>query len=90
MTQLPDHQTRLDEMMKYDFEIKSEIESMTFVMGKGEVIPCWEKVFNFLAVGQKVVIQCPSFSAYGSKGLKPWIQPDIDLLFLIEVQSCEF
>lgn len=53
-----------------------------FKVGKGQVIKCWDDVTQYLAVGDKVSVVCPSNTAYGSRGTGP-IPGNTDLKFEI-------
>ena len=49
------------------------------------VIPCWDEVILRMAVGDKIVVICPSNLAYGSRGAGGLIPPNSDLEFEIEM-----
>ena len=53
------------------------------------VIKCWEDALVQMQVGEKADIGCPSATAYGAKS-KPKIPANSDLIFNVEVVSCEW
>ncbi len=53
------------------------------------VIKCWEDAMVQMQVGEKADIGCPSATAYGAKS-KPKIPANSDLIFNVEVVSCEW
>ena len=59
-----------------------------FVLGQNEVIPCWEKAFVQMHIGETAKITCPPELAYGEEGSGP-IPPNSTLVFDIEVLNCE-
>jgi len=60
-------------------------EPLTFVLGKGEVIECWDKGVARLTKGQKAVFICPPEMAYGEEGFEGAIPPNATLRFEVEV-----
>ena len=62
---------------------------IAFTIGDFRVIKCWESAILNLAVGEKADIGCPSATAYGAKA-KPNIPANSDLIFNVEVVSCEW
>jgi FKBP-type peptidyl-prolyl cis-trans isomerase len=52
------------------------------------VIKCWEDAMVQMQVGEKADIGCPSATAYGANA-KPKIPANSDLIFNVEVVSCE-
>jgi FKBP-type peptidyl-prolyl cis-trans isomerase len=52
-------------------------------IGTGQVIVCWDEVGLHLNLGAKVVVKCPSETAYGSRAVGP-IPANSDLIFTIE------
>lgn len=53
------------------------------------VIKCWEDAMVQMQVGEKADIGCPSATAYGANA-KPKIPANSDLIFNVEVVSCEW
>lgn len=52
------------------------------------VIKCWENAMLQLSPGEKADIGCPSGTAYGASA-KPGIPANSDLIFNVELVSCE-
>ena len=52
-------------------------------IGSGQVIKCWDEVGLQMEVNAKVVVLCPSDTAYGSRNVGP-IPANSDLIFTIE------
>merc|ERR1712028_70306 len=63
-------------------------QPIAFTIGDMRVVKCWEDAVLQLAVGEKADIGCPSATAYGASS-KPGIPANSDLIFNIEVVSCE-
>jgi len=49
------------------------------------VVPCWQKAFPLLHVGEKARLTCPPDTAYGPKGSPPRVPPNATLTFEIEL-----
>ena len=58
-------------------------EPLSFMIGRNQVINCWDDVGILMTVGQKVKVLCPSETAYGSRAVGP-IPANSDLVFIIE------
>ena len=56
-----------------------------FIIGKGQVIECWDIAFKSLKKGQTAEIVCPSDIAYGEKGGGSIIPPGSTLIFDVEL-----
>ena len=63
-------------------------EPLSFTLGKGEVISCWDRGFLGLAEGAKAELICPPKEAYGSIENGP-IPADSTIYFTIEVVSIQ-
>ena len=59
-------------------------EPISFIIGRGMVIPGWEDVLRYLRVGDKARVWVPYQLAYGEYGRGP-IPPRTDLVFDIEI-----
>jgi FKBP-type peptidyl-prolyl cis-trans isomerase FkpA len=66
---------------EFDSNTKSGIPA-TFSLDR--VIPCWVEALEFMKVGGKAKVYCPSDIAYGDKG-RPGIPPGATLLFDLEL-----
>lgn len=60
-------------------------EPFSFMLGKGEVIKCWDKGVAMLTKKQKAIFNCPPELAYGEQGAGPSIPPNSTLKFEVEV-----
>ena len=58
-------------------------EPLSFMIGRNQVINCWDDVGILMTVGQKVKVLCPAETAYGSRAVGP-IPANSDLVFTIE------
>lgn len=56
-------------------------ESFMVVLGKKNVIPCWQKGLRQMRKGAHAVFVCPPHEAYGSQGAGGVIPPQATLLF---------
>ena len=63
-------------------------EPISFKIGDFRVISCWEQAIVQLSVGEKADVTCPASTAYGQRS-KPNIPANSDLVFNVEVVSCE-
>ena len=59
--------------------------TLTFNLGRGKVIKCWDQGAAQLVKGQKAKFVCPSYLAYGERGMGEDIGPNATLLFEVEV-----
>ena len=63
-------------------------KSFSFVLGKGDVIDCWDKGVAQMHVGETAKLSCPSETAYGRRGAgNGLIPPNADLDFEVELYS---
>ena len=62
------------------FDETSEGAYFSFPVGKGRVISCWDEQIATMKIGEVARIQCPSSTAYGSRGVGQ-IPPNSDLTF---------
>ena len=60
-------------------------EPFTFSLGKGQVIPGWEKGVPGMKVGGRRELVVPAELAYGAKGSPPSIPPNEPLVFTIDL-----
>ena len=60
-------------------------QPFTTKIGVGQVIPCWDKAFLKLSLGEKAILHCDSESAYGKRGAGGSIPPNSDLDFEVEL-----
>merc|ERR1712188_159253 len=60
---------------------------ISFEIGGGRVISCWENALPQLTVGEKADLGCPAATGYGGVA-KPGIPANSDLIFNVEVVSC--
>ena len=58
-------------------------EPLSIMIGRGQVIKCWDEVGVNMNVGQKIEVTCPSDTAYGNRAIGP-IPANSDLVFIIE------
>ena len=75
-----------------DFDFENEVQTaptfdetqdgkhFSFPVGKGRVISCWDEQIATMKIGEVARIQCPSSTAYGSRGVGQ-IPPNHDLTF---------
>lgn len=72
-----------DELEVFDSSHDRE-EPISFIIGRGMVIPGWEEVLGYFRVGDKARVWVPYQLAYGETGRGP-IPPRTDLVFDIEI-----
>jgi peptidylprolyl isomerase len=60
-------------------------EPFTLTLGKGQVIPGWEKGIPGMKVGGRRELIVPAAEAYGAKGSPPTIPPNEPLIFVIDL-----
>lgn len=53
------------------------------------VIPCWTAAVQEIAVGGTATVFCPAATAYGDRGVGPFIKPNTDLFFEISLIAIE-
>jgi len=59
-------------------------QPIAFPVGKGHVIPGWDKGIMMLNEGSKAIFFIPSYLAYGQRGKGP-VPPNTDLIFEVEL-----
>ena len=64
-------------------------DPLTFTIGEGQVIKCWEDAIKGRMKGFKADLVCPAKLAYGPKG-RGSVPPDSALLFSIEILDVTF
>jgi peptidylprolyl isomerase len=57
----------------------------TFRLGRGEVIPGWDQIFQLMRPGSTWMVIIPPELAYGSRGRVPRVPPDTTLVFDIQL-----
>lgn len=60
-------------------------EPISFLLGKGQVIPGWDEGVSLLKIGDKANMIIPPQLAYGEQGAGGAIPPNADLYFQVEV-----
>ncbi|CDW89625.1 fkbp-type peptidyl-prolyl cis-trans isomerase [Stylonychia lemnae] len=60
-------------------------EPIKFILGVGQVIPCWDRGIAQLQLQQKARLTCPPDLAYGSRGAGSSIPPNSTLIFDVEL-----
>ena len=63
-------------------------EPIAFTLGEMTMIKCWENALPQMSVGEKADLGCPAATAYGASS-KPGIPANSDLIFNVEVVSCD-
>ena len=56
-----------------------------FRLGRGEVIPGWDQIFQMMKPGSTWMVIVPPELAYGSRGRAPRVPPDSTLVFEIQL-----
>lgn len=62
-------------------------QPFTFVLGRGQVIPGWDKGVVGMRVGGRRELIIPADEAYGSRGSPPAIPPNSPLVFVVDLLS---
>jgi peptidylprolyl isomerase len=60
-------------------------EPFTFALGKGQVIPGWDRGVVGMKVGGRRELIIPAPLAYGTKGAPPSIPPNAALVFVVDL-----
>lgn len=60
-------------------------QTLDFIIGVGQVIPCLDEMISRMSLGERGVIICPAHLGYGKEGVKGKIPPNSDLEFEVEV-----
>ncbi len=76
-----------DDLEAFDSSYERE-EPISFIIGRGMVIPAWDEVMEFFRVGDKARLWVPHEMAYGDDGRGP-IPPKTDLVFDMEILDAE-
>ena len=74
----------LDSGKKFDSSYDRD-EPLDFIVGRGNVIKCWDQGITQLQKGQKAVLTCPPDVAYGPKGIQGAIPGNSTLVFDVEL-----
>ena len=81
---------KLENGTVFDSSTKDGItEPIDFLLGAGEVIPCWDAALAEMRAGEKATLTCPPDLAYGAEGAGPKIPPYATLTFDVEMVNCE-
>ena len=64
-------------------------DPLSFTLGVGQVIQCWDMSVARLSVGEKISVVCSSALAYGERGAGRIIPPNSDLVFEMELVSID-
>ncbi len=60
-------------------------QPFTFVLGRGQVIPGWDKGVAGMRVGGRRELIIPAAEAYGKEGKPPAIPPNSPLVFVVDL-----
>ena len=60
-------------------------QPLSFTLGVGQVIKCWDMSVARLSKGEKIQVTCPYDLAYGERGIGGVIPPKADLVFVMEL-----
>ena len=61
----------------------------TFIAGRSEVIPCWDRGVLEMIQGESAWFHCPASTAWGREGFPPKIPPNTTLTVWIKLRSVE-
>jgi len=64
-------------------------EPFTFALGKGNVIPGWDRGLLGMKVGSRRQLAIPAALAYGAQGQPPTIKPNEPLVFVIDLLAAK-
>lgn len=67
----------------------SRHEQFTFPLGRGDVIPGWEKGLAGMRVGERRELIIPPALAYGRHGSPPKVPPNATLVFVVDLLAVE-
>ena len=67
-----------------EFDSSRNRGPLSFRIGEGRVIPCWEEGLQGVRVGGKRLLVIPPGLAYGARGAPPVIPPNATLVFEVE------
>jgi FKBP-type peptidyl-prolyl cis-trans isomerase len=63
----------------------SQADPITILIGRGQMIECWERLIPRISVGEKVSFVCPHSLAYGLTGVKGKVPPKMNLAYEVEI-----
>ncbi|XP_033634684.1 peptidyl-prolyl cis-trans isomerase FKBP8-like isoform X2 [Asterias rubens] len=64
-------------------------ESITFVLGEGDVVSAWELCLSLMELGEVAVLKTTPRFAYGENGRTPDIPPNADITYELELLKVE-
>ena len=62
-------------------------QSLQFILGKGQVVPCWDQVFKNVQEGSVFTIIAPSAFSYGKRGVKKSVPPNTILRYEVKFEK---
>lgn len=65
-------------------------DSLSFVLGDGDVIQAWDLAVALMEEGQVIELQTDARFAYGEKGRKPDIPPNSSIAYIIELVKKDY